>query len=46
MASTSSIQDSSTTKVTLERNARRVEININQVTAENLRKIFQVCKCS
>lgn len=31
-------------RVTLERNGCRVECNIQQVTVENLRKMFQVCR--
>jgi len=29
-------------RITLERNGRRVECNLQQVTVENLRKMFQV----
>ena len=30
-------------RVTLERNGRRIECGVQQVTIENLRKMFQVC---
>jgi len=41
-SSSSSVQSQSR-RVTLERNGRRVECGVQQVTTENLRKMFQVC---
>ena len=43
MTSLPSTASSNSRRVTLERNGKRVELQVQQVTTEILRRIFQVC---
>ena len=43
MTSLLSTASSNSRRVTLERNGKRVELQVQQVTTEILRRIFQVC---